>query len=163
MRLERSRPAQNLDAAAIREGGEVVSARPERFAARFYETLFIADPEVRRLFHVDPDEQGRKFVATLAIVLDSIEDWERLRPLLAGLARRHVAYGVTPAHYGAVAAALLSTLASHGATARQLSAWEAAIGVIAGEMIAAAYPLPHPPPIASQSLATTAGDRRKDG
>jgi nitric oxide dioxygenase len=142
-------PPQTLDPDALRDGGAIMFATPDRFAALFYESLFIARPDLRHLFHADLAEQGRKLLATLAIVIDGVEDWERMAPILGSLARRHVSYGVVPEHYAVVGATFLATLAHLGADRAQVAAWDAAIAAITGEMIAAAYPRPArvPPPL----------------
>ena len=123
---------QQID--ALRQSGAIFRAAPDRVSAQFYATLFAAHPEIRTLFPADLSDQGRKLAATLALVVDGIEDWERLEPVLAALARRHVGYGVKPDHYEAVGTALIQTLSQAGATPEQTAAWQVAIGRIAGFM-----------------------------
>src|SRR5262245_16972871 len=79
-------------------------------AMMFYGRLFAIAPEVRPLFAGDIAEQGRKLIATLAVVVGSLHSLQTILPAVSALAKKHVAYGVTPAHYETVGAALLWTL-----------------------------------------------------
>jgi hemoglobin-like flavoprotein len=73
----------------------------------FYGKLFELDPSARRLFHNDLAVQGRKLVDTLAIVTDSLDRFESMRPRLADLGRQHAGYGVRPEQYDTVITALV--------------------------------------------------------
>ena len=125
---------------ALRESGAIFRAAPEAVAARFYLLLFEANPELRRLFPDNLDDQGRKLAATLALVVDAIGEWQNLAPVLASLSRRHVGYGVEASHYGVVCTALIQTLTQTGATADQIASWKAALEKIASFMVSVAYP-----------------------
>ena len=57
----------------------------------------------------DIKEQGRKLIATLTVVIGGLKDLNATVPAAQALAKRHVAYGVTLAHYARVGAALLWT------------------------------------------------------
>src|ERR1700745_3326598 len=87
-----------------------VSPISEQAAALFYGRLFEIAPEVKPLFHGDMKEQGRKLMATLAVVVNGIGNLEAILPAASALAKKHVGYGVTARHYGPVGAALLWTL-----------------------------------------------------
>lgn len=79
-------------------------------AELFYGRLFELDPSLRPLFRGDMAEQGRKLMTMINTVVMSLD---RLGPMLGAiedLGRRHVAYGVTDAHYDTVGSALLWTL-----------------------------------------------------
>ena len=72
-------------------------------AGLFYDRLFEIAPEVRPLFRHDIDEQKRKFIATLAVIVGSLDDSSKLdRAAPTALARQHVSFGVQPAHYSLV-------------------------------------------------------------
>jgi hemoglobin-like flavoprotein len=73
----------------------------------FYGRLFDIDPSLRRLFKIDMKEQSKKFVATLDAIMESIDDWERIAPVLQQLGQRHVAYGVKEQHYNTLCSALV--------------------------------------------------------
>jgi len=73
----------------------------------FYGRLFDVDPSLRRLFKIDMKEQSKKFVAMLDTIVESIDDWERIVPVLQQLGQRHVAYGVKEQHYDVLCSALV--------------------------------------------------------
>lgn len=82
----------------------------ETAADIFYNKLFELDPAVRALFKGDIKDQGRKLMTMLAAAVKGLDDLGALVPVVQDLGKRHVAYGVTDAHYDTVAAALLYTL-----------------------------------------------------
>jgi nitric oxide dioxygenase len=121
----------------------LVAPISEQAAALFYGRLFETAPETRKLFRGDMDEQGRKLMAAISLVVDSLDEIEAVVPAVRDLAKRHVAYGVQREHYELVGAALLWTLEQGLAdafTPELHAAWAAAYGALSGVMIAAAYP-----------------------
>src|SRR5450432_3580838 len=82
----------------------------EQAAAVFYSRLFEIAPEVKPLFRGDMKEQGRKLMATLAVVVNGLTNLEAILPAASALAKKHVTYGVKAEHYGPVGVALLWTL-----------------------------------------------------
>jgi methyl-accepting chemotaxis protein len=110
-------------------------------AAMFYERLFALDPSLVRLFKGDRVAQGRKLMQMIGAAVRGLGDLDRLVPVVRQLGARHVGYGVQPAHYDTVGAALLWTLDKGlGAafTPDVRSAWTAVYGVLADTMQAAA-------------------------
>ena len=111
-------------------------------AALFYGRLFEIAPDVRPLFHGDMAEQGRKLMATLAVVVNGLTDLESILPAASALAKKHVAYGVRAEHYGPVGVALLWTL-EHGLgtdwTSDLAVAWTDAYTLLSEYMIDEAY------------------------
>jgi nitric oxide dioxygenase len=81
-------------------------------AARlFYDKLFALDPAARALFPSDDmREQGRKLTGMITIAVNGLTRLDSIVPAVRELGRRHAGYGVTEAHYGTVAEALLWTL-----------------------------------------------------
>jgi hemoglobin-like flavoprotein len=73
----------------------------------FYGRLFDLDPSLRQLFKIDMKEQSRKMAAMLDVIVESIDDWERIVPTLRELGQRHVAYGVKEQHYNTLCSALV--------------------------------------------------------
>lgn len=73
----------------------------------FYGRLFDVDPSLRRLFTIDMKVQSKKLVAMLDTIVESIDDWERISPVLRELGQRHVAYGVKEQHYDTLCSALV--------------------------------------------------------
>ena len=111
-------------------------------AALFYDRLFTIAPPVKQLFKGDMAEQGRKLMATLAVVVNGLRNLEAILPAASALARRHVSYGVKPSHYASVGEALLWTLEKglgDAWTAETASAWTAAYKTLSGFMIREAY------------------------
>ena len=112
-------------------------------AQLFYARLFEIAPETKPLFRGDMAEQGRKLMAMLGTVVASLDRLDELVPAAQGLARRHVRYGVQPAHYAPVGQALIDTLArglGEDFDPDTRAAWLVAYGTLSGVMIAAAYP-----------------------
>ena len=85
----------------------VVYLLSEQAAALFYGRLFEIAPSVKPLFKGDMTEQGRKLMATLAVVVNGLTNLETILPAASALAKRHVGYGVKPIHYPIVSEALL--------------------------------------------------------
>lgn len=94
----------------VRESFEIVREVAQPMTVLFYGRLFDLDPNLRPLFNIDIREQSRKLVAMLALIVDSLETLDKLRPQLQELGRRHVDYGVRPEHYATLSSALLWAL-----------------------------------------------------
>jgi hemoglobin-like flavoprotein len=127
---------------AIQESFAKVVPISEQAAALFYGRLFEIAPSVKPLFRGDMTEQGRKLMATLAVVVNGLTNLETILPAASALAKRHVGYGVKPIHYPIVGEALLWTLERGlGAdwTPELAEAWTDAYGVLSDYMIGEAY------------------------
>lgn len=114
----------------------------DQAAKLFYGRLFEIAPDVKALFHGDMDEQGRKLMATLAVVVNGLGQLDAILPAASALAKRHVGYGVRPSHYAPVGEALLWTLQQGlGAdwTPALADAWTAAYVTLSQFMIGEAY------------------------
>ena len=98
------------DAALVRTSFDHVWPVAGHAADRFYERLFEIAPHLRLLFRGDMTEQKGKFMATLAVLVASLDDMSNLLPRAGTLARQHVLYGVEELHYALVGQALLWTL-----------------------------------------------------
>jgi nitric oxide dioxygenase len=79
-------------------------------AVLFYQRLFVLDPSVRPMFKGDMQSQGKKLMQALGFIVNSLTRLDDLVPVAQDLARKHLGYGVQPAHYDSVGAALLWTL-----------------------------------------------------
>jgi len=111
-------------------------------AGLFYQRLFTLDPAVRPMFKGDMQEQGRKLMKMLGTVVNSLTRLDELVPVAQDMAKRHVGYGVQPAHYDTVGAALLWTLEQglgSAFTDDTREAWATAYGTLAQVMKDAAY------------------------
>ena len=76
----------------------------------FYSKLFMANPSLRNMFPKKMDEQYNKLMDMLSIIIARLDRMDELNEDIAAMARRHVHYGVRPAHYKLVGNALLWTL-----------------------------------------------------
>jgi hemoglobin-like flavoprotein len=76
----------------------------------FYSKLFATSPKLKRMFTISKEEQSKKFVEMLNILVGRLDRMEELTEEIRQLAIRHVSYGVKPEHYQSVGLALLWTL-----------------------------------------------------
>jgi hemoglobin-like flavoprotein len=107
-------------------------------ATLFYEELFRRDPSLRALFKQDMAEQRRKLMAMLATAVAHIGDWNTISAAVQAVGRRHVGYGVKPADYETVGAALIATLEKGlgpDFTPEVHGAWTACIAMVAADML----------------------------
>lgn len=108
----------------------------------FYKKLFEFDPELKKLFKNDMKEQGKKLMATLAVVVGGLDRPETVIPAAEKLAVKHLDYGVKAEDYTTVGNALLFTLKQglgDEFTEEVKGAWIAAYRVLADVMKKAAY------------------------
>lgn len=126
----------------VQETWEQVAPIAETASGIFYDRLFEIDPDLRALFAgTDMAHQRRKLIQAISTVVGALDRFEDVEPAIADLGRRHVAYGVTDAHYGTVGAALLWTLEQglgDAWTADVKAAWVAAYTAISDVMRSAA-------------------------
>jgi hemoglobin-like flavoprotein len=111
-------------------------------ASLFYGRLFELDPSLRGMFRGDMVEQGRKLMTMITMVVTSLDNLAPLLGAVEDLGRRHVAYGVTEAHYDTVGSALLWTLGKglgEQFTPPVEAAWLEAYTTLASAMKQAAY------------------------
>ena len=127
---------------AIQESFAKVVPISEQAAALFYGRLFEIAPAVKLLFRGDMAEQGRKLMATPAVVVNGLSNIETILPAASALAKRHVAYGVKAADYEPVGEALLWTL-ERGLgkqwTPNLPAAWTGAYALLSEYMIGEAF------------------------
>jgi hemoglobin-like flavoprotein len=76
----------------------------------FYSKLFFDMPFLEKLFHTPKEEQSRKLIEMLSVIVGRLDRLEELTEEIKQLAIRHVQYGVKEQHYKAVGTALLWTL-----------------------------------------------------
>ncbi|WP_193369900.1 globin family protein [Pelagibius marinus] len=122
----------------IRETWRQVTPIAEAAAEMFYNRLFEIAPAAGGLFHAtDMARQRRALVEALTFVVDELGKPEALLPVLHDLGRRHAAYGLRDAHFEAVGAALLWTLAQGlgpNWSPKAEAAWSEAYGLVADAM-----------------------------
>jgi hemoglobin-like flavoprotein len=120
-----------------------VASIADAAAILFYDDLFERDPSLRPLFKEDMTEQRRKLMSMLTTAVVHIDNWDHIAGAVRALGQRHVAYGVQPAHYETVGAALLATLEKglgDDFTPDVRAAWQACIAKVATEMLSATAP-----------------------
>jgi hemoglobin-like flavoprotein len=136
---------ESKEVALVQSSFAEVKPISEQAAALFYGRLFEIAPAVKPLFKGDMAEQGRKLMATLAYVVNGLADLPSILPAASALAKRHVAYGAKPEHYGPVGEALLWTLEKGLGpkwNSETAAAWTKAYTTLSGYMISEAYGKP---------------------
>jgi hemoglobin-like flavoprotein len=121
----------------VRDSVALLEEYSQAFALLFYGKLFELDPGSRRLFHNDLAVQGRKLMAMLTSVIESLDDFQPMRARLAELGRQHAEFGVHPEQYETLTTALLWSIgqalgSSFDAPTRE--AWRLAISAICSAM-----------------------------
>lgn len=123
--------------ARLKSSLSAVSAQPRALAARFYERLFAATPDLRPLFPADMTSLEGHFEAALALVIRNLDDMAALQEPLRDLGVQHVHWGAKPEDYALVRDALVGAIkASSSEWNEALEAdWRHAITAIAVPML----------------------------
>ncbi|MEK6747966.1 MAG: methyl-accepting chemotaxis protein [Pseudomonadota bacterium] len=107
----------------------------------FYDQLFTRYPAVIPLFrNTTPEQQTRKLIAALSLVVNNLRKPDVLIDALKGLGGRHQGYGALAEHYPAVADTLIDSMQHFAGdlwTPSVAAAWRKALGVIAQVMLSA--------------------------
>ena len=126
----------------IRTSWSAVEPISDAAARLFYDRLFESDPAIKRLFaKTDMQAQRGILMQTLTLLVSSLDDFERVVPVLEALGRVHAGYGVRQRHYDTVEAALLWALDRGLGEAfddETADAWATAYSAVASVMIEAA-------------------------
>jgi len=107
----------------------------------FYKSLFEIDPNLKRLFNTDLEEQAQKLISLITFVVHKLNNINSVLADVRSLGVRHRGYHVQPDHYKAVEIALLRTLSqSLGEQWNQETeeAWTAVYALLSETMISAA-------------------------
>jgi nitric oxide dioxygenase len=126
--------------ALVKESHSLVVPIAEQAADLFYQRLFTIAPETKALFAGDMKDQGRKLMATIAVVVGSLDCLDKILPSVRDLAVRHVGYGVEDRHYAKVGEALIWTLEAglgDAFTPQRKAAWVETYTLLAGIMLRA--------------------------
>jgi nitric oxide dioxygenase len=129
----------------VRDSFDSVQGYSTSLTKLFYGRLFEIKPELRALFKIPIEEQSRKLLDTLRLVVDALDRFDELRPQLAEMGRKHVSYGVQPEHYDLVRTALLWTLSKALGLEFDRStraAWDHVLRAISAAMLEGANTLP---------------------
>jgi hemoglobin-like flavoprotein len=108
-----------------------------KVATLFYARLFQLNPLLRSLFKSDMEQQGLKFMETLAVAVVGLEDLDAIAPLVQALGRSHAAYGVQERDYETAREALMWALGEALGPAFESElrdAWRAAFEALSGAM-----------------------------
>ncbi|MBW8371531.1 MAG: hemin receptor [Thiobacillus sp.] len=128
--------------ALVRSSWQLVLPIKDTSAQLFYGQLFELDPSLRSMFKGDMAEQGRKLMAIINTAVNSLDDLSPILGAVQDMGRRHVAYGVTEAHYDTVGSALIWTLGKglgEQFTPAVKDAWVETYTTLASAMKQAAY------------------------
>ncbi len=108
----------------------------------FYGKLFLQHPALKQLFNTSMDEQYKKLIDMLSVIVSRLEKLDEINDEIYKMALRHVQYGVKPKHYEFVGDALLWTL-KHGLgndwNTETEQAWLLCYSILSGAMIDVAY------------------------
>ena len=129
----------------VRDSFESIRSMAGPVGLLFYGRLFELAPEVRPMFHNDLDLQIRKLMDMLSSVVESLDNFESIRPKLEDLGRLHAGYGVRPEQYDVLTSALLWTFSKAlGADFDDPTseAWRNALGATVEAMTSRAYASP---------------------
>ena len=105
----------------------------DTLAARFYERLFAAQPEMAGLFPDDLTAQRARFGNELATLITAMRDLQSFEHRARVLGRRHRDYGVRLEHYGPVRDALIAAVGDRlgaGFTDEDRTAWTRAYNLV---------------------------------
>jgi hemoglobin-like flavoprotein len=94
----------------VRESFPEIRGMAGPLSLLFYGRLFELAPSVRPMFRQEIEVQGRKLMDTLSVVVEHVDELDRLTPVLHAMGQRHTAYGVKPEHYAIVSKALIWAL-----------------------------------------------------
>jgi hemoglobin-like flavoprotein len=87
-----------------------VTTKPRQLAARFYDRLFDAAPNLRPLFPGDLTLLQGHFEAAVALVVRNLDDVGTLRESLRDLGAQHVHWGARPEDYVTAREALVAAI-----------------------------------------------------
>lgn len=128
-----------LDVETLESSFNLLSPQAEQLVANFYEELFEQHPAVVPMFkNTKPQEQQKKLLGALKLVINNIRKPDVLAEALKGLGSKHQGYGAEPAHYQAVATTLIGVMqamAGDAWTDQIQAAWEHALTTIADVML----------------------------
>ncbi len=150
---------------AVRSTFAIVAEAGDAVPGYFYGQLFARHPRLRALFPPAMDHQRDRLVGALVRIVESLTTPDEMAAYLAQLGRDHRKYGVDPAMYEAVGAALLATLrrfAGPAFTPAAEQAWLDAYVAISTLMIQAADEVATSAPAFWTSEAVEVEERYRD-
>ena len=133
-------PPTQDEIARVKQSFEDLRPHHEPTSYDFYEALFRRAPELRDLFREDLKGQGMRFMNTLGLVLDDMEDPGRTTIDYAELGKLHTTLGVRQAHFEPMEEALMESLSNklgEAFTQDLESAWRSAFEAFSKKLIEA--------------------------
>jgi hemoglobin-like flavoprotein len=109
----------------------------------FYSKLFFDNPKLRQMFPASMEQQYKKLIDMLCVVISRLDKLDEISKDIKTLAARHEKYGVQPQHYTLAGKALLWTLErglGNYWNDEIKAAWLACYTVLAETMIDASTP-----------------------
>ena len=95
----------------IRDSYQRLVPEIDRVSQEFYKDLFGREPEIKALFREDLEEQGMRFMAAIGLIVENLDDPERLNQKVDLLSEGHAAFRIKPAAYRSMEEALIDTFA----------------------------------------------------
>jgi len=125
----------------LEDSFSALAPRADELVARFYGELFKRYPAVKPMFAgVNPNEQKKKLLAALKLVIHNLRNPAKLTTVLKELGQRHQNYGALATHYDAVANTLLDIMDDMAGKLWEddvNEAWEVALKTIKEIMLSA--------------------------
>jgi len=84
-----------------------IELHEDRVANLLYQELFRLEPNAKRLFRGDLQEQQKKLMRMLRVAVENINDQSQLQPMLYNLGMIHQSYGIEPHHFVSFGEALM--------------------------------------------------------
>ncbi|WJY22910.1 globin domain-containing protein [Fontisubflavum oceani] len=110
----------------------------EAHSTYFYDALFRRAPELRKMFRDDLTGQGMKFMTTLDVIVQKLDDEEHLASQYQSLGRSHAILGVHAGDFAPMEEALIDTMRNalgEGFTPELEQAWRKAYAEVSRNMI----------------------------
>jgi nitric oxide dioxygenase len=126
----------------VKSSWDLAKPRESELGVMFYTRLFDIAPETKALFGDDVHSQAMRLMQAISVVINSLDNLDRIFPQIEQLAERHVDYGVKPEHYAIVGEALIWTLHKgfgEDFTDELKEAWLLAYTTLSGAMQKSAY------------------------
>ncbi len=104
-------PPSEREIARVKQSFEDLRPYLEPTSLQFYEALFERAPELRELFREDLKGQGMRFMNTLSVILDNMENPDGTAVDYAELGHLHTTLGIKQGHFAPMEEALIESLA----------------------------------------------------
>ena len=104
----------------------------------FYDALFRHAPQLRQMFRDDLTGQGMKFMTTLDVIVQKLDDEDQIAEQYTGLGKSHATMRVHAADFAPMEEALVETMRNalgDDFTSELEHAWRKAYAVVSSNMI----------------------------